>query len=799
MDEKGDDNKQNIQNSIQNNSQNPQQDAQTEPGVNEEVVPVPPKIFDFLIPSDVDPTPFSYPINENENENIFLKNNEYIKYAICILLKDNSFENCILLQKTLEGIINKNMGALSTFQIEPKDIYIVIFVNKIIIPVEDNDNDSEKLYLVKRDSLKKITGQKNFLKIPQTIKDENREITIDIICKKHYMTDVESLQCYYNYVLKKLRPEGKPIASSIITAGVVPNDDCLQKLIQISYHSNSKNQNKGAKYAIAVPALEVNENNNLFGKIAQYDRIHFNIFNMSFYGETATVPISSLLNTMIIDNKLMGKLQTYYTDIKKDATIDYHDYDLGLFLYGELVKIDYYCNEILGHIVYNDAFDYGDYKDTWVNKLSGYYGNFFNILKTFANCNGLPIVQKVFMFFQIIGLLIEFIYPSLSILVIYSIFYEAFCITDIRPAVFMTLLYITLYLGSGACSMITTTNTKKLKNINFFFLIFMEIYYLFFIICSIPAMDNINKFKQYKPFDIGTSKYEFNIAACFCLILFTFIIALVPIILKIGIVSKYIVQMFIYLLLGSPSSTSNFLIAKIWLAPGTSGGYWKEESQGITIIFFFLFNLFLGFLSFYNYTRELRAKCVMGLAIFYLIYLFFKTIAIMFPLLCGIQLVTNKDDKIKSKLWGENDINSINDNNDDNDDDNRNNNPLENSSDRLNSENQKYENDEEKLDGSNHENNKYQENNYENENNNINNSNQDNINYNDNNYDNGNNDNKNDNIDNKNDNQNENQNDNKNENQNENNNQNENQNDNKKENQIDNKNENQNGKMNIMM
>ena len=727
MDEKGDDNKQNIQNSIQNNSQNPQQDAQTEPGVNEEVVQVPAKIFDFLIPSDVDPTPFSYPINENnenENENIFLKNNEYIKYAICILLKDNSYENCFLLQKTLEGIINKNMGALSTFQIEPINIYIVIFVNKIIIPVEDNDNDNDNgnLYLVKRDSLKKITGQKNFLKIPQTIKDENREIKIDVICKKHYMTDVESLQCYYDYVLKKLSPEGKPIASSIITAGVVPNDDCLQKLIQISYHSNSKNQNKGARYAIAVPALEVNENNNLFVKIAQYDRIHFNIFNMSFYGETATVPISSLLNTMIIDNKLMGKLQAYYTNIKKDATIDYHDYDLGLYLYRELVKIDYYCQEILGHIVYNDAFDYGDYKDTWVNKLSGYYGNFFNILRTFANCNGLPIVQKIFMFFQIIGLLIEFIYPSLSILVIYSIFYEAFCITDIRPAVFMTLLYITLYLGSGACSMITTTNTKKLKNINFFFFIFMEIYYLFIIICSIPAMDNINKLKPYKPFNIDISEYKFNTAACVCLILFTLIIALIPIILKIGIVSKYIVQMFIYLLVGSPSSTSNFLIAKIWLAPGTSGGDWKEESQGFTIIFFFLFNLFIGFLSFYNYTRELRANCVMGLAIFYLIYLFFKVIAILFPLLCGSQLIADKDHKIISTLSGEDVVHSINEN--ENDNDNRNNNPLANSTDQLKkSQNHNNDIDEEKLDGSNHEENKYPENNSYNDNNNENNEN----------------------------------------------------------------------------
>ena len=108
------------------------------------------------------------------------------------------------------------------------------------------------------------------------------------------MTDIESLQCYYNYVLMKLKKEGKPIVSSIITAGVVPNDDCLLKLIQISFHSNAYNQNNknGSKFSIAVPALEVNENNSLFIKIAQYDRIHFNIYNMSFYSQTAAVPIS---------------------------------------------------------------------------------------------------------------------------------------------------------------------------------------------------------------------------------------------------------------------------------------------------------------------------------------------------------------------------------------------------------------------------------------------------------------------------------------------------------------------------
>ncbi len=103
---------------------------------------------------------------------------------------------------------------------------------------------------------------------------------------------------------------------------------------------------------------------------------------MSFYYQTATVPISSLLNTMLIDNSLMNKLTSFYKNIKSDASIDYHYYNLGLNLYQDQFKIYYYCDEELGTISYYN-FNYMKYKDNWVNKFSGYYGNFFEILRTF--------------------------------------------------------------------------------------------------------------------------------------------------------------------------------------------------------------------------------------------------------------------------------------------------------------------------------------------------------------------------------------------------------------------------------
>ena len=78
--------------------------------------------------------------------------------------------------------------------------------------------------------------------------------------------------------------------------------------------------------------------------------------------------------------------------------------------------------------------------------------------------------------------------------------------------------------------------------------------------------------------------YEFNKAACACLIVITFIVGILPIIFKCNVIFKNIEQMIIYLVLGAPSSTSNFLIAKIWRAPETMGGECLEERKGITII-----------------------------------------------------------------------------------------------------------------------------------------------------------------------------------------------------------------------
>ena len=106
-------------------------------------------------------------------------------------------------------------------------------------------------------------------------------------------------------------------------------------------------------------------------------------------------------------------------------------------------------------------------------------------------------------------------------------------------------------------------------------------------------------------------------------------------IIKYDLVISKILNLLTYIGLGASCSTSNFLIAKIWNASDTAGGYQIEERKSIVLIIFFLYNLFFGFLTAYNYTRKKRANSVMGLGIIFLIYNFIRTLAIIGKILGG--------------------------------------------------------------------------------------------------------------------------------------------------------------------
>ena len=114
----------------------------------------------------------------------------------------------------------------------------------------------------------------------------------------------------------------------------------------------SKSASRSQKFGVAVPSLEIKElgDSNIFLKIAQYERPQFYIYDMSFYSGTAASPVISLLNNMVLNNILLSSLSSYYREIKNNASIDYHDYNLVLHLYSQNIKVNYYCDEYLGSI-----------------------------------------------------------------------------------------------------------------------------------------------------------------------------------------------------------------------------------------------------------------------------------------------------------------------------------------------------------------------------------------------------------------------------------------------------------------
>ena len=565
-----------------------------------------------------------FTMNGNEINTIYKLIKGKCKYVICILMKDDTYYNSQLLQKTLLGI-DYNINTLKKLLIEPENILICIFFNNIL----DNEIFNEKDINLLKDN-EYILSPKLYL---------NNKISINVHCisKLNYFTDVEILKCFYCLIVNQSRLDNTLIFSSVISAGIEPKSYALQELIQQSY--NAKND-----HYIIVPLLEQTDgysyDNFFIDHIKKYETIHFNLYNMNYYDMITSVPISSLLNTMTIDNILFDDLNYYYKYIDINKTIDFHDYNLSLELYKKGHKIKYYNYESLGdiqnsYLESNPLLDYKDYKDTWIKRYSGYYGNFFEILRTFIDCNNCNLFKKIFMFFQIIGLFIEFIFPSLSTMVIYTIVYEAFGIYDKRPAAFCTLLYLFIFICSGACSLISK-NSEKTQITDLIFYFFMEIYHLFILICSIIAIDNIRKNKT-------NDSYKFNTLAIILLIILTFIIGILPMIIKITTIFNNIIPMLFYLIMGASPTSSSFHIAKILNASDTCGGNNINERKGIIIIMYCLINLFFGSLIFLNYNRTKRVETIMGLGIFYLIFIFFKITAIVFNLLINKKHLINNE------------------------------------------------------------------------------------------------------------------------------------------------------------
>ena len=201
--------------------------------------------------------------------------------------------------------------------------------------------------------------------------------------------------------------------------------------------------------------------------------MRFNIYNLNYISGSNAPFISLQLSLITLNDNLLKNLNEEYYKEKIDyrASIDYHDYNLALY-FKEKNYLIKNINTNPAFIITLDNFSFYYFQQIYINRFSGYYGNFFGILSSF---NTGTILQKLFLIFQIISICFEFILPSISTMIIFIIFYAAFKSYDYRVSLFFTLIYLSFMFVSGYCSIIGK-NIKQMKYTYFILNIIMAFY-----------------------------------------------------------------------------------------------------------------------------------------------------------------------------------------------------------------------------------------------------------------------------------------------------------------------------------
>ena len=601
-------------------------------------------------------------IKEGEDNEFFNERKGKFKYTICILQETNDIVNSYLLKHTLLNI-GKNLNALAKIEITAMEIGVFVFINKTkddnILNIIKSHQDEEEInngYYIQE-------WEMNNQNEKEDIKDISN-IKIFTINSLKYLTKIKSLSYYYD-ILRQIKAPNKIMFSSIMTTGVTFSQNKLLELISYSYHAKNK-------HGIAVSSIEYKEKN-LVSKLCSYDQMRFNIYSLNYINESNAPFISSQLSLITLNDHLLNDLcKEYYKEEKIDfrASIEYHDYNLALYLKEKNYLIKYISNNPASMITL-DTFSFYDFQQIYINRFSGYYGNFFGILSSFNTTTPL---QKIFLIFQIISICFEFILPSIATMIIFIIFYSAFKSYDYRVSLFFSLLYLSLMFLSGYCS-ILGKNINQMRFTYFILNILMTLLYYFALICSIPAMHFAHEDEI-----PDASGYEFDKAAIACIIIFTFIPYIIPLILNISSLGgANFLLLLVYNLVFAPLTKINFNVPGVWGAPGVSGGKMVKERKSIFILLYLGINLFIGSLSFYNSDNKKKANCVMAFGIIYLIYNFIRTLAIVF------ELCFNKEEAFNNESLYNNIKRDLNEENEDD----------------IKSEEQKIKNEEENIDNDN--------------------------------------------------------------------------------------------------
>lgn len=571
-----------------------------------------PDSFSYLIPKSDSPLVFKLSEQGNFSLTPIVHVQNYL--LICILVESDSFDSDQKLKLTLDSI-TRNISPLESLGLNASNILITVFVNNL------SGHTAEKIG-------KNLESIDDFLLTPYTYSAGDKLLNVLLITKQNFpSTDLYSL-IFFNLVI--LPQSFIPIQNSVIytctlQAGVIPSDQGIKQLIAASYKEVNRS-------CVCVPSIQ-SISTGLFGNVMRYEHVHYSIYDLNYFDAAKTLPIDHHFNVMRIDKNLYNAIIQFYQPprVYNNSSIEYHDFSLGVFLpiQGIMVryvdKVEAYMN--------NNVVDYACYMDNYTRKYGGNFAALLELMKTVFNCANCNPISKIILLFEIIGFLFEFIEPSLTCMVAYTIFVEGFKILyKMEPAVFFTGLLGMLFMLSGTISLITKYPQNN-RTINFIFYIIFQVYYLFMLIVSVCAMHFVNKNKSMDP-------YEFNTAALVVIIVINVILGILPMILYLGKIGRNGLNMILYLILGASSSNSHFLMSYLFNFSDMRGGYVTEEKnmkermnmpkrKGVILLILLLANGLFGFLTLFNNTRGKRVKTVLALSIIFTVYNGIKMIAIL--------------------------------------------------------------------------------------------------------------------------------------------------------------------------
>ena len=588
-----------MENNINNEiNKNKNLNSQETTNINSVITPQNQKPFNYL---SIDNNNFIvYNIN-NSSENSEFKKYENGKYqfVIGILLENDFIEESLKLNTTLEAIL-KNINNLSLLNIKEENILICIFISQINFLFKNFNN---------------IITDNNEILILDCYSVYNKKISIKIIGKKFFSYKIDLIKFFYNNIIKDLMFEKNTIYTSFISNGVIPSDNLFYNLMIASYEKKENN-------FISIPYIDYLYENTI-GQLKNFENIYFNIYDLNSYDFSCTVPLTSKINLMKIDEVLLKNITLFYNNMKSNSRLTYHDYSLALYLYNMGFNINFVDTQKAQ--IYLKKISFCEYIQYFIERDSGIFGNFFNLLSTLFNFSRCNIFKKIILLFQILGFIVQFIYPSLSTMVVYSIFYEFFDLFDGRSAFFFTMIYILFLL---MCGTIFSKYSKinKTEFISLILLIFFTLYYIFILVSSVFAIHHIKKNKNH-------NRYKFKKTAIIFLMILIILPAFLPILFKINKIVTNILGMIYYLIIGVPTTNSIILMGTLFNAPDSSGGNDAYDKKSLFIFVFYLFNIFFGHLILYMQDRTSRVNCVMILAIIFCVYNFIKIVGIIMNIL----------------------------------------------------------------------------------------------------------------------------------------------------------------------